>query len=246
MKIGKNNLCLLEKDELSKRLENIASFPEQKEMIASNTVQLLPVLANFYREYNSLYKETYNYLREASYVDTYLWVVAFEKEEEFSTNEEREDYKNRLHSFYDKMEKFTYYISKRYIKSFLGFDENSNIEIENNSSAAPYLAYVNNNIKELTLQVFKLYAEGMRNLASPFIRAAADLIQYFEETENDVKKVLPWFSYHRFNLPKGHYAHLRLQEATEDECLRILELYKSGKIIGIYDYYHDPKYKEDM
>ena len=241
--LGKSNVCLLKEDASDEILNNM-EYLEKQEKITKDIINVLPVLANFFREYDYFYKGINEGLfEETFFADSATWGVAYENKENYSTPEEIKNYEDRFSNLCNRMESFTNDISEDYIKFFLGLDRNADdIDLEKIPAAAPYLAYEKENHSKFVSQVLDMYVERLREAALPFIRVRADLYQYFKEINEKVSSTLPWFSIYYFSLPFSSPIS-SLKENTEDECLRVLELYKSGQMKGEYFSLSDPKYK---
>lgn len=225
-KIGKTNICLMEK-------ENLDWSQRTNERITNDIIQVLPLLANFYKEYNYLYK----YICD----DLLLYGVTLGANEctfgcFFGDEADEGKAKIREHTLNVINEWFDLEINTM-IRVFLELDKSVDIRNSNNPKIVHYLNIAEKMKKESLLDKFiDIWIMQMRKIGVKYPTTGKELMAFFDEIENEIKADLPWFSMAYVSLPSYN---LLLKEQTEEECLRVLELYISGKMTGAYSEFNE-------
>ena len=226
-KIGTTNVCLMED-------ENIDFSQKTTEKVTNDIIQVLPLLADFYREYDYLYKYVYtDLLLYGATVGANRATFGFFGEDNEKSREIRKHTLRIISEFFD-------FEIDTMIRVFLDLDKSVDIRNSTDAQIIHYLDIAEKMKEEsLFLEFVNIWVSHMKNIGGKYTVAYIDLKKFFEELENEIKIDLPWFSLDYISLPS--YS-LVLKEQSEDECLRILELYKTGTLSGNYYSLKDPKY----
>lgn len=214
--IGKSNVCLM-------RDENVgADLSDEK--ITQDIVQALPCLARFYKERDRLYKTIYKeILNDKIAKKVNIWFLVFRTAFE---DEDRNYYIGLVDGIFQAE-------INSFICNYLKLEKEIDVRKSTDQRVVRLVEYADEIIKseELLLKYLEIFVAQLKAIGNKYTDEGIDLYQYFSETENEVKKVLPWFSIKAFKLPSSC---LELEEESEQECLRVLELYTSGKMKGRY------------
>lgn len=231
-KIGKTNVCLIENEKLD-------WTQRSNEKITNDIIQVLPVLANFYKEHNYLYKYVFNDLLFYGVTigaNECTFGCFFGDEEDENKTKIREHTLDVINMWFDSEIDIM-------IRIFLDLDKSIDIRNSTNSQVIHYLNIAEKMKEESLLERFiDIWIMQMKKIGMKYSTAAKELMEFFDETENEIKVDLPWFSVASLLLPS---CNLVLKEKTEEECLRVLDLYTSGKMTGVYsDFYEKMAFKK--
>ena len=232
-KVGSNNLCFME-DEKIKLLDY---SQRTNDICKSDTIKALPYLADFYKEYNFLYRDLFeelllNKMTCGVFRKSFQCLFSEERDEE-----NQEDVKNLMgliESFFDIE------VDKE-LRRLLELDENFDIRNSKDPLVVECIGVVEAMKEEgLLVKFVQLWTENMREFSKKYAILYNELYEFFKKIEAEVKEDLPMLS---FILLKVTNYNLSLREKTPEECLRVLELYNSGVLTGGYYSFQDPKYR---
>ena len=220
--IGKSNVCLMSDDKAGANLSD--------EKIACDVKEALPVLARFYKEYDRLYKMIYKEILTHKIVcGANMWYLIWEMPESAWT--EPDGRRKEVNSKLEAIDGMYGLEINDLICKYLNLDKGVEVRESTDARVVKYVAYADElrKTEELFERYVEIFVDQWREISSKYTDESLNLKEYLNKTEEEIQKTLPWFSLKSFNLPSSY---LVLEEASEQECLRVLELYNSGKMKG--------------
>lgn len=211
--IGKSNVCLMSDKDAGASLTT--------ERITKDIIEVLPRLARFYKEYDHLYKNIYDDVFNKKVTTANMWYL-------FAKLDNKE---NERH-YFGLIDKMFNYIISNITCDYLGI-ERIDIRECDDAEVVRFVQYADEIIEaeDLAYKHLRIFMSGIEEIGDKNIQEGMNLNLYFREVESDMKNTLPWFSTKNFALPSSC---LVIDNPSEKECLRILNLYKTGKMRGKY------------
>ena len=235
-KYAQTNLCLMEDEKVDRSIAT-------EERIQHDTVEILPYIADFYKEYYFLYKDIYVHFLKCNVIgeiNERLYNCLFSQ-----TNDDKNQ--SKVDWLIEAIESDLNYEIDHFIIDYLSFDKNYDVRNSTDSRVKKYLKLAEQIKAEENLlkKYTDIWVEKMRIISKKYVDLYNELTVFFEETEVALKEQLPIISLSsRYPLDLSYclFPLLCTRERIDEACYRILELYKNGIVVGSYGLDQDPKY----
>lgn len=232
--ISEHNICLFNEEK-----RRNADFTHDS--LTRDTIEVLPALGEYFKWYNTLYKDIYNELLIKKFcfrINDMAFGRVFAKESEYSS---KESYDKAMQAFAQTIDNFFQEEIRTVVKQFLGIEAHIDLKDTRDARIRIIATKVNPLIKlaqeyseqeDLYAKFLSIWVSKMQQIGKKYADAHLDLDDYFDKIEAQMKQHIEDYSiYDMFWL--NCWAP-RLDETTQEECLRVLELYKSGSLSGVY------------
>ena len=229
LKVSKTNICFMENP-----AENVSNIDENR--INHDIIEALPIMARLYREQVFLYKELYRGL----FADKIVYRVNGFLFGNFIRVDEVSD--EEFQSSNRAVEAFLELEINDVIRVGFGLDKDVDVTKISNPTVVKYIEYAKQIEEEenLYMEFLQSWVSQTQKIGRKYGMIHLELYEYFKDMNEKIETEIPWFSSGCLTFP---HSYLSLKDGTEEECLRVLELYKNGTLSGKYYSFNDPKYR---
>ncbi|MBR4031590.1 MAG: hypothetical protein IKJ07_02540 [Clostridia bacterium] len=228
LQLSEKNVCLTCNQQILDVVEETRFFPETKERISNDMMELLPVLGDYFDLHKQLHKEIYEdiLMKKMHRTNSVAFGFMIEKESDYTS---AEDFKEKVNSCFD----FVFFNYNLLVDQSIRQTLKLPISFDVRNSTSKEVKELVNIANEREIRenfVFDIWFSKMQSIGKRYSEAHVDLYNYFNDINSRLEVQIEWFSIHYFFPPVG--GMLYLKEYTKEECERILKLYKEGKIKG--------------
>ncbi|MBE6534502.1 MAG: hypothetical protein E7678_06010 [Ruminococcaceae bacterium] len=229
LKVSKTNICFMENP-----AENVSNIDENR--INHDIIEALPIMARLYREQVFLYKKLYREL----FADKIVYRVNGFLFGNFIRVDEVSD--EEFQSSNRAVEAFLELEINDVIRVGFGLDKDVDVTKISNPTVVKYIEYAKQIEEEenLYMEFLQSWVSQTQKIGRKYGMIHLELYEYFKDMNEKIETEIPWFSSGCLTFPQSY---LSLKDGTEEECLRVLELYKNGTLSGKYYSFNDPKYR---
>lgn len=238
--LSEHNVCLFSKEKRDK-----TDFTHlRRDSITRDTIEVLPALGEYFKWYNTLYKDIHKELLLKKFcfrINDMAFGRVFAKESEYSS---KEDYDKAMQAFAQTIDNFFQEEIRTVVKQFLGIEAHVDLKdtgdvrirmIAPKINPLMKLAQEYSEQEDLFANFFAIWVTKMQQIGKKYAAAHLDLVDYFDKIEAKMKEHIEnYFLYDTSMVWILNCWAPRLDEKTPEECLRVLELYKSGSLSGVY------------
>ncbi len=228
LQLSEKNICLTCNQQILKEFDEIKHFLEGKERISRDMMELLPVLGDYFDLHKQLHEEIYEnvLMKKMHEINSLTFGFLIESADEYVS---KEAFDKKVNSCFDYVfynyNVFVDQIIRQTLKLPVNFDvRNSTVK------EVKELVSIANEREFREAFVYDIWFPKMQAIGKKYGEAHVDLYNFFKNINSKLEAQIEWFSIHYFYPPVG--GRLYLKEYTKEECVRILKLYKEGKIKG--------------
>ena len=225
LKVDKSNVCFMENPP--------SSVSDDK--ITHDIIEALPIMAQFYGEYNEFYEDAYYTILYEKMIKFHhrLFGVFYKKIDGTLSDKDEAIFDKAL----SVVQKYFDDLIEQSIRDFIGLDDNYVIKNSPIPTIQKFVRYAEKITEEEKLfeEFLRVWINSMHKKSDKYITAEDDCCQYFKQIEAKMQESFSWFSMSLFF--KFPDAYLLLEEKSKEECLKVLKLYESGRLSGKYCYY---------
>ncbi|MBQ3012218.1 MAG: hypothetical protein IJD74_01615 [Clostridia bacterium] len=228
LQLSEKNVCLTCNQQILDVVEETSFFPETKERISNDMMELLPVLGDYFDLHKQFHEEIYEnvLMKKMHRTNSLAFGFLTETADEYASPED-------FHEKVDACLKFILFnyeiLADRLICQTLNLSRS--VDVRNSKvKEIKELVDITNEKEFHKTFVYDIWFPKMQSIGKKYAEAHVDLYNYFKGINSRLEAQIDWFSIHYFHPPVGGILYLK--EYTKEECNRILRLYQEGKIKG--------------
>ena len=235
MEIADKNLYL--NKNLEKELN--LSYLEEKEMYTRNTIELLPILADYYEPYNQLYKLLFHDFLSTKLLDlnSHAFGILLDTSREIY---DEENYEKVLQHHMEYVSHCFNIEVDHVIRRGFSLDNDYNVRNSDDPQIKILLKAVDET--DLRTKYEIIWFHKMQATARPYMEAHTGLFEFFDEIRTQMKQHIEGYHFPS-NMPPYAY-DLSIEKHTKEDYLRISHLYQTGQMQGQYYEFKDPMYQK--
>ena len=213
-------------------------------VLTRDTIEVLPVLGEYFKWYNILVKDIHIELLGKKFLGPITDMAfgrVFAKEGDYAS---KEAYDRSRQAFVQTIDNFFQEEIRTVVKQFLGIEAHVDLKDTGDVRIRIIAPKINPLIKlaqeyseqeDLYGKFLSVWVTKMQQIGRKYADIHSDLAEYLDEIEAKMKEHIENYLLYDTSMFWITYCWApRLDEKTQEECLRVLELYNSGRLSGVY------------